>query len=248
MRCLPFIKRLRAAVPRAFRCAARTGRFGWPFGRTGQFGRTFGHAGRAALCLCAALSLGCGGAYRVLRPVPGDPGCVQRFKPALGSAVYNTQVDVIGKHLSGLLAIKLLPDSSTRLIFISEMGLTFFDFGFASDGHFTVYRILDQMNKKTVIKTLRKDFELILWQHTGVATGRVLSNGTDHYYAFPQEKGTNYYITDSTCTHFLRAEKASRKKAIVIAHLLDYREGIPDSVSIVHQTFHFTIALKRIHQ
>jgi hypothetical protein len=200
-------------------------------------------AGGAALCL-----LGCAGAYRHLSAVPGDPACIQRFKPALGSAVYDAQVDVAGKHLSGLLALKLLPDSSTRLIFSSEMGLTFFDFSFAPDGRFTCNHILDQMDKKAVIKTLRKDFELVLFEHTGPEKAHSLSNGVDHYYAFPQETGVNYYITDSACTRLLRVEKASATRPVVIARLMDYREGIPDSISIVHQKFHFTIALKRLIQ
>jgi hypothetical protein len=169
---------------------------------------------------------------------------VQQFKPLLGTALYKTEVDVVGKHLSGLLVMKRMPDSSTRVVFTSEMGLTFFDFGFAADGGFTVYRIVDQMDKKAVKKTLRKDFELVLLSHT--QEGRVLTDGTDRFYAFPQEKGTNYYITDSTCTHLLRVEKSSSRKPVVIARMMDYRSGIPDSVSIVHQTFNFTIALKRI--
>lgn len=190
------------------------------------------------------LSLGCASAYRGLRPAAGDPACVQRFRPDLGTAIYKTEVDVVGKHLSGLLVLKAMPDTSTRVVFTSEMGLTFFDFSFGRD--FIVHRIVDQMNKKAVIKTLRKDFELVLFEHTG--GGRVLTDDTARFYAFPQEKGTNYYITDSACTQLLRAEKASRRQAIVVARLMDYRQGIPDSISIVHQKFHFTITLKRLAQ
>lgn len=196
--------------------------------------------------LCLFVCFGCRSAYRALRAAPGDPACIQRFKPSLGTALYKTEVDVVGKHLSGLLVLKAMPDSSTRVVFTSEMGLTFFDFGFAASGRCTVYRMLDKMDKKAVRKTLRKDFELLLFEHTG--GGRVLTDGTDRFYAFPQETGTNYYITDSTCTHLLRVEKASRRQAFVVARLMDYRQGIPDSVSIVHQKFQFTIALKHLER
>jgi hypothetical protein len=205
-------------------------------------------AGASACRLATAAFLltasACSSAYRHLQPAPGDPACVQKFKPHLGSAIYKTEVDVVGKHLSGLLVLKAMPDSSTRVVFTSEMGLTFFDFAFAADGSFTVQRIIDKMDKKAVKKTLRKDFELILLEHT--RNGRVLTDGQSRYYAFPQEKGTNYYITDSTCGRLDRIEKSSSRKAVVIARMMNYQNGVPDSISIVHQKFNFTITLKHI--
>jgi hypothetical protein len=200
----------------------------------------------AGVSFCAALS-GCTSAYKHLRATGGDPSCIQQFRPALGSAMYNTQVDVVGKHLSGILVMKQMPDSDTRIVFTSEMGLTFFDFAFSPRGDFKVYHIMDKMNKKAVIKTLRKDFELILLEHTAMAGAKVLTDGVNHYYGFPQEKGVNYYITDSACTHLIKAQKASSRKAIVEATLNHYQAGIPDSITIVHQLFHFTIILNRLY-
>lgn len=199
-----------------------------------------------AVVLVAGLA-GCSSAYKHLQTTNGDPACVQQFKPALGSVLYNTQVDVVGKHLSGILVMKQMPDSSTRIVFTSQMGLTFFDFAFSPDGDFKVYHIMDKMNKKAVIKTLRKDFELILLEHTALAGAKVLTDGVNHYYSFPQEKGVNYYITDSACTHLIKAQKASSRKAIVEATLNNYKAGIPDSIAIVHQVFHFTIILNRLY-
>ncbi|MBK7307905.1 MAG: hypothetical protein IPI88_13305 [Chitinophagaceae bacterium] len=50
---------------------------------------------------------------------------LQKFKPAFTVALYNTTVDVMGNHFSGLLLIKKMPDSSTRMVFSNEMGLGF---------------------------------------------------------------------------------------------------------------------------
>lgn len=203
---------------------------------------------RYLLCISCLMLAGCSRPYKDLTVFRGDPGCVQQFRPRFTSALYKTQVDVVGNHLSGLLVIKVMPDSSTRVVFASEMGLTFFDFAFLPDGQFKVYQIIKKMNKKAVIKTLRKDFELILFQHTGLAGERTLEGGGLHYYAFPQEKGINYYITDTGCTHLIRAEKASATKTVVEAVLLNYSNGVPDSIGITHKNFHFTISLKRLEK
>src|SRR3982750_2379721 len=103
--------------------------------------------------------------YRHMKKSSAEEGCIPKFKPDFQRAEYKIAADVIGKHISGLLLIKYMPDSSTRIVFTNEMGLSFFDFGFSGDTGFTVYHIVQQMNKPALIKTLRKDFALILFKN-----------------------------------------------------------------------------------
>ena len=117
------------------------------------------------LSSCLFLFIGCSPVYRHMQAATGNINALTKFKPAFTVALYNTQVDVVGNHLSGLLLIKKMPDSSIRMVFSNEIGFKFFDFEFAPDGNFKVYSIIKQMNKKAVLKTLRKDFELILMDH-----------------------------------------------------------------------------------
>lgn len=190
--------------------------------------------------------LGCTSAYKHLQPTQGDASCLQKFKPRFTTAIYTTQVNIVGNYISGLLLIKLMPDSSTRLVFSSEMGLSFFDFEFSPKGDFKVHHIIKRMNRKPVIKTLRQDFELVLMQHLETSTPRIFKMDDRIYYAFPQKKGSNYYITDLSCRTLIGIEKASERKAVVRAVLNDYVNGVPDSIGISHTNFHFTIGLKRL--
>jgi len=177
----------------------------------------------------------CTSPYKKLQAVPGDPDCIQRLKPVFRTDWYTTHVDAPGKQLSGLLLIKAMPDSSTRIVFTSETGLTFFDFVFLPDTGFRVNYIIPQMNKNAVITTLKKDFELILWRNTHASRARVLSDGKQHYYGFPQE--------------LLRIEKASSRKPLSEVILQHYHEGIPDTIGITHHHIvHFSIALKRLEK
>src|SRR5215471_538454 len=98
----------------------------------------------------------CSSTYKHLQKTQEGVNCIQKFKPDFTNALYYAEVNVVGKHLSGLLLIKLMPDSSTRMVFSNEAGFKFFDFEFAKDGNFKVFYIIDQMNKKPVITTLRK--------------------------------------------------------------------------------------------
>lgn len=190
----------------------------------------------------------CGSVYRKMEKTNAHPACLQAFVPVFTRALYNTKIDVVGKHLSGLLLLKLMPDSSTRLVFSNEVGFKFFDFEFSAAGVFKVYYILPQMDKKAVITTLRKDFELLLMQHLDPANAFALKKDGLVYHGFPQTKGNNYYITDSACGQLLRLERASRRKPVVTAVMQHYEAGMPDTIGINHENFNFTIGLKKIKQ
>jgi hypothetical protein len=176
-----------------------------------------------------------------------DGTCVEKLKPDFLHAEYKTSVDVIGKHLSGLLLIKFMPDSSTRIVFTNEMGFSFFDFAFYADTGFIVYHIVPQMNKPALIKTLRKDFELIMFRNMDVSKSYNLTDSGNIYHAYPQIKGVNYYITDDQCRLLLKMQRSSNKKPVMEAFIFKSSPGnSPDSISIHHLNFNFFISLKKI--
>ena len=200
------------------------------------------------LSSCLLTILSCSPAHKQMQSANTDIGVLQKFKPTITVALYKTTVDVVGNHLSGLLLIKKMPDSSTRMVFSNEMGLTFFDFEFAADGKFKVYSIIKRMNKHSVIKTLQHDFELVLMNNMNNSTGTVKSENGLIYFIFPQNKGYNYYITNTAGNELVRMERASNKKIIVEAVMKNYIKGIPDTIGISHKTFEFNIGLKRIER
>jgi hypothetical protein len=197
---------------------------------------------------CLLLFMACSPLYRQMQTTNGDISVLKKFKPSFSVVLYKTEVDVIGNHLSGLLLIKKMQDSSTRMVFSNEIGFKFFDFEFLPDGNFKVHSVIKKMNRKSVLKTLRNDFALILMQHMDSTAASVRTKNGLIYYVFPQTKGYNYYITDSTGDNLIRMERASKRKTVVQAIMKDYINGVPDTIGISHQTFNFTIGLKRIER
>ena len=197
---------------------------------------------------CLLLLLGCSALYKQMQTTTGDISMLEKFKPAFHVALYKTEVDVVGNHLSGLVLIKKMQDSSTRMVFSNEMGFTFFDFEFTPDKNFKIFSIIKEMNKKAVLKTLRKDFELLLMDGLDMASASVRTSNGLIYYVFPQTKGFNYYITDSTGAKLVRMERVSKRKTVMQAIMRDYINGMPDTIGISHKTFNFTIGLKRIER
>src|SRR5688500_8330513 len=82
------------------------------------------------------LAWSCTAPYKSLKSVPVvDQTCIEKLHPQLlSTTLFSASIDVVGKHLSGLLFIKAMPDQSHRVVFTSETGITFFDFEYKSDG------------------------------------------------------------------------------------------------------------------
>jgi hypothetical protein len=198
------------------------------------------------LISAAAWLLACSGPYRKLQKVNTTTDCISSFKPAFTTALYNTNVNVIGKHLSGLLIVKKMTDSSTRIVFSNEAGFKFFDFGFSETG-FKVYYIYREMNRKAVIKTLRKDFQLVLMNNLAGADRYLLRDDHYYYHTFAHGKDHYYYITDSSCSNLLRMERGNSRKPVMTAIAGNINQGMPDTIGITHSNFNFEIGLKRIY-
>jgi hypothetical protein len=202
---------------------------------------------RYLLCLNAAGLLFSCNTYRNLQKIQTGESCVYQFKPEFSKAIYKTSADVEDNHISGLLIIKSMPDSSTRIVFTNEMGFPYFDFGFPAGHGFVLYQITPKLNNKFVIRTLRKDFELILFRNMDSTRYFALTDSLLVYHAYPQASGINYYITDAACRRLVKMQRASNKKPVVEASFLgSFSENAPDSMVIRHLNFKFTITLKKI--
>jgi|SRR5450432_157386 len=195
----------------------------------------------------ACLNFSCG-PYRHMQKIESEESCVLKLKPDFSRVIYKTSVNVIGNHISGLLLIKYMQDSSTRIVFSNEMGFTFFDFGFETSNRFIVHQVIPQMNKKGLIKMLRKDFELLLFRNMDSTKAYSLAAGNLIYHAFPQSEGINYYITDLPCHQLIKMQIASDKKPRMEALIYNNApDNPPDSILIRHLNFfHLTISLKKI--
>lgn len=183
--------------------------------------------------------------YQDLTPISADASALRALKPAFTTTLYRAQIDVVGKHLSGLLFFKNLPDGSYRVVFTNEMGLNFFDFHFA-DHTFEVIHCIEQLNRKPVINQLRKDINFFLMSDLDYEKGKAFQKGNQKYYSFSSGKETTMYITDVNTKALSRIENASARRQKVAVSITKLVSGMPDSVFVDHKLFPFTISLKQI--
>ena len=184
-----------------------------------------------------------------------------QLQPSFEKVLYRSVID--GKkwikkyHFSGILYVRNFPDSTTRVVFQNEMGATFFDFGWDGNDSFQVFQIIAQMNKKPLIRLLRKDFELLLVKQ-GLIQGNSEASYSDpiskeSYTRFPLPKGFVFYISPDVNPAFKnlkRIENADEKRKVVIMDITASTgsDMMPQHILIKHLRAGFTIDLKKIEK
>ncbi|NIG57202.1 hypothetical protein [Chitinophaga sp. Cy-1792] len=202
----------------------------------------------SSVVLLVLAGTGCRSVYKGLqRKDSADVNCIAQFRPTFTNTLYSTQVNILKHHLSGLVFLKQMPDSSLRIVFANEMGFKFFDFEYDKDGRFTKHFIIPKMDKPAVVKALNQDLALVLLR-PDLSQAHVAVENNERFVVVPTEKGNNYYITDNDCTKLLRIEKSSVRKPVVRVTMAHYQNGVPDSIYIRHLNFKFNISLQRVEK
>jgi hypothetical protein len=184
-----------------------------------------------------------------MHTVEGNPACISKLAPdQFQTSWYHASVDVVGNHISGLLLVKNMPDSSQRVVFTNEVGMTFFDFGFSRNGDFQVFNIINQLDRRPVINSLRKDFELLLGLYFRNASYEVKTRDDEVFYGVRQKNETAYFITTKDCASLRRLELGSARKRKVTVHVTGNGYPRPDKIELLHNTFNMQIKLTRFEK
>jgi len=195
------------------------------------------------------LTTACASTYRSLQPSTADASCVEKIKPRpISTTWFHAGVDVVGKHISGLLLIKPMDAGKKRVVFTNEAGVTFFDFEFGPNHFFQVKKVISQLNKKVVINTLRKDFELLLGIPFQGQTINAWSTDSLRYFGVENRsaKERYFFVTDTQCSKLNRLETGSLKNPKLTVTLTGVDSSQPGTVVIRHQTFDMVITLQKM--
>lgn len=191
----------------------------------------------------------CASDYSRLKPQVNNPECIRLRPVGKLAGWYDASVDVVGKHLSGLVLVKNTDEETTRTVFTNEAGVTFFDFQFGPGNTFAVKSIISSLDRKPVINTLRRDFELML----GIpfregASFETWTTEEELFTGVRQKKDRVYFITDKECASLRRIESGSKRKRLVTVTFSGSDASLPESVEVKHFTFNMIIQLKKIER
>ncbi len=158
--------------------------------------------------------------------------------------IYKAKIDIYNKKFGGILIIKKTGVDQHRIVFTTEFGNKIFDF-VITNGTFKVNSVLDELNKKIILKTLQDDFFILVKQFSKVdnqydSAKEIVyqtkyNNDDDLYYFFLKENNQLFKIV-----------KSSKQKEKVTFDLININNDIGTKIDIIHQNFKLKIHLNYI--
>jgi len=154
------------------------------------------------------------------------------FSINLEKALFRVTMEVKQNELTGLIFIKKMPDSTYRIVFSNEFGMTYFDLEIQPDSFRVVY-CFESMNKKMLLNILEIDFRLLIGNHSPPKGTWYLQEHTNHQVYRVKDKNHNTWNTFSTnCDTLLSQHASSNIFNKTIINYLAYRNGFPSKIHI----------------
>jgi hypothetical protein len=171
------------------------------------------------------------------------------FQSDTGHYLFNTKIDLLKRHFSGLMVIKPLTGGIYRVVFITEVGLKIFDMELFPDHRVKVHYIMDAMNKKALIKALSNDISLVLMNRCVNVKPDLLQEKTSGEAVFRfRDKGRKcYYFAQGGEKPYRILQTAGITNKVNVILYGNKASGL-DSVKISHYNFRLSIGLYRIKE
>jgi hypothetical protein len=205
------------------------------------------HCSRLSSLILLLFFVSCASPYKNLQTTPASSAL--KFKPVYERELYRCTVDggVIFKkfHLSGVLLFKEL-ETGTRVVFQNEMGITFFDFEWDKNDSFKVNKVIEQLDRPAVIKTLQKDMAMLLMKGLDETSEVHFAKDEDILHRFSLNKGFVYYIENSARLMQILNTGERKKVTTISLKRNDVQGALPGKILIEHHRANFKIQLKKI--
>jgi len=157
--------------------------------------------------------------------------------------VYKCQMDIYKNHVSGILIIKKISETTHRVAMTSDFGNKLIDFEI-SDSNFKLNYVLPDLDKKIVINFLKNDFQQLLKQKYPV-TESFENENSKIYLSKIDKKG--YYLFFSKEDNLLKQIIYTKNNKEKIDFTFDAKKHIfADSLNLRHKDFKINIKLFQI--
>ncbi|UKB83638.1 hypothetical protein LF887_21960 [Chryseobacterium sp. MEBOG06] len=157
--------------------------------------------------------------------------------------VYKCQMDIYKNHVSGILIIKKISETTHRVALTSDFGNKLIDFE-VSDDDFKLNYVLPDLDKKIVINFLKNDFQQLLKRQYPVSESFENEN-SKIYLSKIDKKG--YYLFFNKKNNLLKQIIYTKNNREKIDFTFDAKKHIfADSLNLQHKDFKITIKLFQI--
>jgi len=158
--------------------------------------------------------------------------------------VYKANISVYGREFGGIVIAKKINDSIHRVAFTTEFGNKLFDFEIG-ETEFKVNYILEELDRKILVNTLKDDFRLVL---------KELHQVNEQYqdeefiiYKSKHGKRYNYLFTDRESGALVKLVHTTRSKEKISISYTPKSNTLAQNIIIDHKNIKLQIELNYIN-
>ena len=159
--------------------------------------------------------------------------------------VYKANITVYGNELTGIFIAKKINDSTHRVVFTTEFGNKLLDFEI-SETDFKVNSIVEELDKKILINTLKKDFRLLLRSQFQIK--EQLENATAKVYKSEDGNRFNTLFVSKADDKLYKIVHSSKTKEKISINFASENNIFAERIIIQHQNIKLRIELNYLKQ
>jgi hypothetical protein len=179
-----------------------------------------------------------------VQPVLGTESTVENlYFSSSEDYVYKCQMDIYNNHVSGILIVKKINDTTHRVVLTSDFGNKLIDFEI-SEHDFKLNYVLPDLDKKIVINFLKNDFQHLLRREYPVNTR--FENKESNIYLSKLDKKTYYLFFNKKNGLLNQIIYTKNNKEKIDFTFAAKKHIFADSLNLQHKDFKINIKLYQI--
>jgi len=164
----------------------------------------------------------------------------QYFSDVSLDYVYKTHIEIYGNKMGGIFIAKRINDSIHRMVLTTDFGNKLLDFEI-SENSFKVNFIIDNLDKKIIINTLRDDFRTLLQVNSKVFKTYKRNNEVIY-----QTEYNAYYYFDEVSRNLTKIIKTNKRKEKVVFTFDSKKTTFAENINIQHYNIKLKIDFNQI--
>jgi len=154
--------------------------------------------------------------------------------------VYKTHISVYGNNLSGIFVIKKIDENWHRVVFTTEFGNKLLDFEI-SETDFKINSIVEELNRKILINTLKEDFRLLLKKKFAIQNQ--FATVSEAIYESANGKYYDYLFVSKSGQKLQKITHSTKRKEKFSIHFQSENNIFAEHIAIEHQNIKLKIEL-----
>lgn len=173
------------------------------------------------------------------------------FSGQLNKLLYKANLRVMGNELTGVCLIKKINNTEFRLVFMSEIGMKYFDIGINYQNEkpvFTVYYFVSVLDRGEVKQILMNDFAALLNEYGSKRKTQVFKQSNSGDVALQNSYDSyNYYSFRYSGENKIQTVKwYAKPEGKSVINFPEYKDNLPSDILIKNSKYSIILSLKLI--